>query len=382
MNSKVKVFRIVTSDFAVKAHLTNTLDRIDSDLIIYVIGDNVKQFSNKYPHVTFVNVPIKRKINLFYDLYALLNLIFHCLIYKPTVIHTIMPKAGLLGSIAGYVTLVPKRFHTFTGQVWTTFSFIKRSIFIKIDQFICLLNTENFTDSLSQSNFLFENKIMSKKNTPLPFFFKGSLSGVDLLKFSPLLKISDHAKKFRKELKLSENDFIVLYMARKTVDKGALDFLKIVKELNNNHFEKKIKFLFIGPDESDGKIDDFFLKYPKPKNLINIGKVDNHQNYIAISDILCMPSHKEGFGSIVIDCASMGVPCIGYDIVGLSDAIVNNKTGILIEEFRTSKFANEIINFYENKKLLNTYSENCIVHTKNHYDADLFYKKLKSKYLN
>ena len=157
---------------------------------------------------------------------------------------------------------------------------------------------------------------------------------------------------------------------------------RIASYMSNNHFEKQIKFLFIGPDESNGKIDDFFLKYPKPQNLYNIGKVDNHQNYIAISDILCMPSHKEGFGSIVIDCASMGVPCIGYNIVGLSDAIENNKTGILIEEFRTSKFANEIINFYKNKALLITYSENCIINTKNHYDANLFYKKLKSLYLN
>ena len=160
MNSKVKVFRIVTSDFAVKAHLTNTLDRIDSDLIIYVIGDNVKQFSNKYPHVTFVNVPIKRKINLFYDLYALINLIILCLIYKPHVIHTIMPKAGLLGSIAGYVTLVPKRFHTFTGQVWTTFSFINTTTltsslvpYLKIADLETSLNNYVSDTELSTCNY-------------------------------------------------------------------------------------------------------------------------------------------------------------------------------------------------------------------------------------
>jgi glycosyltransferase involved in cell wall biosynthesis len=32
----------------------------------------------------------------------------------------------------------------------------------------------------------------------------------------------------------------------------------------------------------------------------------------------------------VIEAAALGVPCVGTDIVGLSDAVVNGKTGLLV----------------------------------------------------
>ncbi|NRC22930.1 glycosyltransferase family 4 protein [Pseudomonas aeruginosa] len=42
------------------------------------------------------------------------------------------------------------------------------------------------------------------------------------------------------------------------------------------------------------------------------------------------PSYREGFGTVVIEAAAMGVPTIGSDIYGLSDAIVNGETGLLV----------------------------------------------------
>ena len=45
---------------------------------------------------------------------------------------------------------------------------------------------------------------------------------------------------------------------------------------------------------------------------------------------MCLPSHREGFGSIVIDAASLGVPTIGYNIPGLVDSISDDYSGILV----------------------------------------------------
>mgnify|MGYP006130264217 FL=1 len=49
------------------------------------------------------------------------------------------------------------------------------------------------------------------------------------------------------------------------------------------------------------------------------------------SDFLCLPSHREGFGLTIIEAAAMGLPAIGSKIVGVSDAIVDNETGLLHE---------------------------------------------------
>ena len=51
---------------------------------------------------------------------------------------------------------------------------------------------------------------------------------------------------------------------------------------------------------------------------------------MAIADILCLPSYREGFGTVVIEAAAMGLPTVGSDIYGLADAVVNGETGILV----------------------------------------------------
>lgn len=51
---------------------------------------------------------------------------------------------------------------------------------------------------------------------------------------------------------------------------------------------------------------------------------------MAISDLLCLPSYREGFGTVVIEAAAMGLPAVASSIYGLTDAVVDNETGLLV----------------------------------------------------
>ena len=48
------------------------------------------------------------------------------------------------------------------------------------------------------------------------------------------------------------------------------------------------------------------------------------------SDVLCLPSYREGFGSVIIEAAACGIPAIGSRIYGITDAIDHNITGVLV----------------------------------------------------
>jgi glycosyltransferase involved in cell wall biosynthesis len=57
----------------------------------------------------------------------------------------------------------------------------------------------------------------------------------------------------------------------------------------------------------------------------------NHpENYMNASDVFCLPSYREGFGSVIIEAGACGIPSIGSNIYGLSDAIIDKETGILV----------------------------------------------------
>ena len=68
-------------------------------------------------------------------------------------------------------------------------------------------------------------------------------------------------------------------------------------------------------------------------------------------DVLIFPSHKEGFGVVAIEAAAMEVPTIGTNVVGLRDAIVDKKTGLLFEKYNYKDLAQKMILMSHNKEL-------------------------------
>ena len=64
---------------------------------------------------------------------------------------------------------------------------------------------------------------------------------------------------------------------------------------------------------------------------LSVGYTPAPERYIAAADLLCLPSYREGFGSVVIEAAAAGLPAIGSRIYGVVDAVVDGKTGLLFD---------------------------------------------------
>lgn len=367
-NRKIKLLRVVTQAEVVPWHLNNFIERSKNEYELFIVGNGVSRFKDQYPNVVFIDNVILRKTSVFYDIKALLNLIFICFKVKPQIIHSIMPKAGLLAPIAGLISFVPIRIHTFTGQVWATKKGFSKKFYKFIDKLIFKTTTSCLTDSKSQSNFLAENGFLINGES-IPYLGKGSLSGVNLDVFN--LGIVKEKNIMRSELGIHEEDFVYVFLARKSIVKGIRELIESFAKVAHL---PNVKLLFIGPDESDGYLDVLLAENKKIiHKIITLDIVRNHEKYLALSDVLCLPSSSEGFGTIVIEAAALGVPSIGFDIVGLSDSIDNGYSGILVPFKDTSKFSEAMIKLYEDKEYLNNLKLNARERVTKYFSADAIY---------
>ena len=328
--SDIKVARVSTIPFFVISQLKSQLDAlVEHGAILTVIAskDEMAEKVMQYNTMNYLPITIRREISLLKDLTTVYKLWKVYRTGKYSVVHSTTPKAGLLSAIAAFLARVPVRLHTFTGQPWVTMSGFKRRLLRFCDWLVVRLNTQCYADSFGQRNFLLQEKIGKEKD--IKVLGKGSLAGVDLQRFNPTVVSEEQKQTLRQRLGLSPKRPVFLFVGRITEDKGVFELIEATAQLTANAYVFDV--LIVGPFER------FIEKTIREKaaavtnaNIHFTGFCDKPEEYFAIADVLCLPSYREGFGTVVIEAAAMGVPAIGTKIYGLSDAIEEGETGLLV----------------------------------------------------
>jgi glycosyltransferase involved in cell wall biosynthesis len=246
-------------------------------------------------------------------------------------------------ALISFILRTPNRIHWFTGQVWVSKKGLAK-VFLKfIDKLIFFLSHNVLVDSISQRNFLIEEKVVSSKKSFV--LHNGSVGGVNIKKF----RFNKQKRiKLRQELSISKNTFVFLYLGRINRDKGIDELLKAFKKINKQH---DILLIFVGSIEDKKFINEF----RNNKKILYFNFTNKPEDWFSLSDILCLPSYREGFGTVVIEAASCGIPALCSNIYGLYDAIIDHKTGFFHEVGNINDIKNKMLYIANNKKLIKKY---------------------------
>lgn len=317
-----KICFVLTSDIAVKAFLLNHLQALTCKYEISVIvgTDHPSFLAELGIPARVIPMPIARKIHPLHDIKSFFELVWHLRKNQFDAVHSVTPKAGLLAMLAGFLSGVPVRTHTFTGQVWANKSGLPRLLLKCMDKCLSAFSTHVIVDSPSQRDFLCKERVISKQKALV--FGIGSIAGVDSQKFKP---DSIARQQVRSALNFTEETFLFLFLGRLNPDKG-------VQELAQAYIRASLAnsgLLFVGPDEQDmqkkiSQLPDF----PR-SNIRFIDYTNTPEQFMAAADVLCLPSYREGFGTVIIEAASCGIPAIASRIYGITDAVAENQTGLL-----------------------------------------------------
>jgi len=244
------------------------------------------------------------------------------------IVHSTSPKAGFLSAIASALARVPVRLHTFTGQPWVEMSGWRRCIAWACDRITALLATKVYADSASQKKFLIDENVVQAQK--IEVIGHGSIAGVDLRRFSPKKWGGDRRNKTRSESGIPSKALVIVFIGRVTQDKGIVELVTAFSKLaKRNHY---LHLMLVGPlePERDPLPPQVLLTIKNHPRIHALGFSHSPEKFLGAADIFCLPSYREGFGSVAIEAAAMGLPVVVTRIVGLVDAVEADVTARLV----------------------------------------------------
>lgn len=354
-----------------KPHIAMLSDQYDVTLIANGAESELVALLNE--NVRFIPVGIERKISLWRDVKALFKLYGIFRKERFDVVHSIMPKSALLGMLAAFCARVPHRLHMFTGQVWATKTGFSRWALKMLDKLIAKSATHLLADSFSQRQFLINEHVVNENK--IKVLGKGSICGVDIQRFQPNPKAREQ---IRRDLNIPADAIVYLFLGRLNKDKGVQDlanaFVGLAAKMPSIHL------LIVGPDEEgmDEKLGVILHKVLSQYH--RVGFTARPEDYMACADIFCLPSYREGFGSVIIEASATGLPAIASNIYGLVDAVNNNETGLLHPPKDIEEIQKLLLRLSESHALRERMGAAGMTRARQYFSSELVTEQMKAYY--
>lgn len=257
---------------------------------------------------------------------------------KPEVVHMVTVKPVAYGGVMCKLLGINKRVASISGL---GYAFIDQSIKANIIKHIILLFYK-FSLKNKNTHVIFQNE-----NDKQLFIDYGMIdasqsviirgSGVDLNEYVVIPEPSDIP--------------VVMFVARLLYDKGIREFIAAVRLIKNKHV--KFKAVLVGNiDENPNSAKQDEITQWQDEGVIEYwGYRDDIPLVLSQSNIVVLPSYREGLPKSLIEAAACGRAVVTTNVPGCRDAITPDVTGLLVDVKDHITLANAIEILISNSEL-------------------------------
>ena len=339
-----KICFVATIPAAVNSFLRDHIQAAGEIYSVTVVCNSEDKYLLEGLNAKIVFLPIERKPSPLKDLLALIQLVKLFRQEKFDIVHSHLPKTGLLGMIAAWLACVPIQINTFHGEVWATQSGWRRRALKLCDQLVGLLATNILVVSPSQQAFLVKEGILPQGKAKV--IGAGSICGVNPLCFhtNPDARLT-----VRKSLGVTQEATVILFLGRLNRDKGILDLASAFDVISKHHLN--VVLLLVGSEEEVAFSQIQEICHSELDRLHYVTFTTTPEHYMAAADIFCLPSYREGLPMTILESAACGVPTVASRIYGIIDAVEEGKTGLLFTAGDISGLTQSLSTLIEDKSL-------------------------------
>lgn len=274
--------------------------------------------------ITRSGTSIKNEIKTIVEIYKIIKFI------KPNILEFFTIKPVLYGGIISKFLSIPKKVFYITGLGYVFIAkgfkgFIIRNL-VKILYKLAISGKNN---SIITEN-IYDNKLINSLNAVNEmqiYIIRGA--GVDLNKYQYIEENNTNIK--------------VSMACRLLKDKGVFEYIEASKVLKNKYAH--VEFELYGDIDTHNPASLTFVDIENIKKE-DFVKVYGFSNDIAKvfsnSNIVVLPSYREGLPKVLIEAAACGRAVVTTDVPGCRDAIEINSTGVLCEVKNPKSLAEQI----------------------------------------
>lgn len=159
-----------------------------------------------------------------------------------------------------------------------------------------------------------------------------------------------------------EDEKIITHASNFRTVKRVQDVVSIF-EYVLNHIPAKLLFIGDGPERS--KIEEMCRQKNICENVRFLGRQEEMEDILAITDLFVLPSEYESFGLVALEAMAAQVPVISTNAGGLPEVNIEGVTGYLSDVGDVSSMSANALKILTDPRLLETMKKNALRHAMN-----------------
>ncbi len=153
----------------------------------------------------------------------------------------------------------------------------------------------------------------------------------------------------RKALGLTEQDFVVTYVAELNDNKNQTELMKAIRRVRET--VPQARLLLVGPDHSDGRFAEFARELGLEDAVVFAGWRNDVPALLHLSDVYAATSKSEGLGLSLIEAMASGLPVVAFANRGHSEILNHGVNGFLTARNDWEDMARYILRLHDEPDL-------------------------------
>lgn len=270
-----------------------------------------------------------RKISLFKDVRALIELYLIFKKERPSIVHAHTSKAGALSRIAASLLGISVLYTPHGGGLGLWVPPKKRMLYVFFEKLLSWMPTTFIAVSASEKEELVRLGVARSNN-------------VELIK-NGIPDISDkRCSKLKDSIELT-----VAIVARFSAPKDQLLAVKALKLCE----DIPIKMVFIGDGPNRLLVENSASELGLKEKVEFIGSTKDVDRYLFEADVFLLPTNGEALPISIIEAMRAGLPVIASNVGGIPELVEDQKTGFLFEKGNERELSSRMVELYQDSDL-------------------------------